>query len=215
MSALDPLRHLKHRLQREVGRVWLRIATRKPNKKNIDKMRGALKIQLTAEEIIQITKAVDQQWPANMLVFGTGHDSEYWHRLNRKGKTLFIEDDLSWVQRAKKVVPYLDIEHMKYDTRRKDWKALIENEKLLSLGLPHQATGHFWNVILVDGPRGYLDSDPGRMKSIFHASVLAAVGTDVFVHDCDREVERTYCDFYMKKFDYIGCVGRLRHYRKL
>ena len=214
MNALNPLRHLKHRLQREFGRILLRSAARNPTENRITKMRNALKIQLTPEEMLLISKSVQQHRKANLLVFGTGLDSEYWYRLNHKGYTLFLEDDLSWVRRAKSVVPYLSIEHMQYDTVRTDWNLLIGKDEDLAVGLPSRAMDHAWNVILVDGPRGYEDSDPGRMKSIYQAASLAKTGTDVFVHDCDREIERKYCDFYLKDFELMGTIGRLRHYKR-
>jgi hypothetical protein len=35
------------------------------------------------------------------------------------------------------------------------------------------------------------------MKSIFVASQLVASGGCVFVHDCDRQVEREYCGHFL------------------
>ena len=56
-----------------------------------------------------------------------------------------------------------------------------------------------WDVLLIDGPTGYLNTHPGRMASIYQAgqqvSRQARRGCgpiDVFVHDFDREVEREW-----------------------
>jgi hypothetical protein len=59
-------------------------------------------------------------------------------------------------------------------------------------------------VIVVDAPAGYANhfeltgrEAPGRMKSIYMASKLVNKGGFVFVHDCDREVERRYATEYL------------------
>ena len=60
------------------------------------------------------------------------------------------------------------------------------------------------------------DSSPGRMQSIYTSSVLAkkSENIDVFVHDCDREVEKVYCDFFFADMELIAEFDRLRHYKK-
>lgn len=54
----------------------------------------------------------------------------------------------------------------------------------------------------------------GRMKSIFMASWLAQQHkkTDVFVHDCNRIVEATYSDKYLRPANLQKSFDRLRHY---
>uniref|UniRef100_A0A0D3GK52 Uncharacterized protein n=1 Tax=Oryza barthii TaxID=65489 RepID=A0A0D3GK52_9ORYZ len=62
--------------------------------------------------------------------------------------------------------------------------------------LPNQLYDVAWDIILVDGPRGYTAASPGRMSAIFTAGVMArsraekGAETDVLVHDYEREVER-------------------------
>jgi len=51
------------------------------------------------------------------------------------------------------------------------------------------------------------------MKSIRFASRVIAVNGDVFVHDCDREVERAFCDRLLEPRNLVEEIGRLRHYR--
>ena len=43
------------------------------------------------------------------------------------------------------------------------------------------------------------DQSPGRMKSIFHSSKLIKDSGDIFVHDCNREVEDIYCNRFLGK----------------
>ena len=73
-----------------------------------------------------------------------------------------------------------------------------------------------WDVILIDGPAGYEDNTPGRMKSIYESSRLIKQGGSIFVHDQEREVEKAYGDRYLQKDNVVAEVkGRatLRHYR--
>jgi glucuronoxylan 4-O-methyltransferase len=79
--------------------------------------------------------------------------------------------------------------------------------------LPNTIEALGWDVILVDAPAGYTDSKPGRMKSIFLAKRLAASPGDVFVHDCEREVERVYCDRFLGREHLTSEVNLLRHYQ--
>lgn len=55
----------------------------------------------------------------------------------------------------------------------------------------------------------------GRIQSIYTASHLASGPgeTDVFVHDCHRDVERAYCDVYFGDSDLLTTVHHLRHYQ--
>uniref|UniRef100_A0A453QIA8 Uncharacterized protein n=1 Tax=Aegilops tauschii subsp. strangulata TaxID=200361 RepID=A0A453QIA8_AEGTS len=55
--------------------------------------------------------------------------------------------------------------------------------------LPNQLFA--WDVILVDGPRGYAASSPGRMSAISpRARKEEGASTDMLVHDYEREMER-------------------------
>lgn len=118
------------------------------------------------------------------------------------------------MKHAAKVVPHLAIDAITYGIVLRDWKVLIKQQDVLSEGIPEIVLGVAWDVILVDAPRGHSDDNPGRMKSIYHASILARTGTDVFVHDCNREVEAVYFDQFLRMERLQGSVGRLRHYRR-
>jgi glucuronoxylan 4-O-methyltransferase len=83
--------------------------------------------------------------------------------------------------------------------------------------LPDEVGSREWDIILVDGPRGWRDDQPGRMKSIFAASRLIGRPGDVFVHDCERAVENVYSNKFLGhenlKRQLDGSSGLLRHYR--
>ena len=70
-----------------------------------------------------------------------------------------------------------------------------------------------WDAILIDGPVGWKNTAPGRMKSIFAAGNLRTSSADVFVHDCNRKVEQVYSDRYLGNDNLVRQVGKLRHYR--
>ncbi|HEX2225191.1 MAG TPA: hypothetical protein VHN15_13405, partial [Thermoanaerobaculia bacterium] len=85
----------------------------------------------------------------------------------------------------------------------------------LALELPLAAAVTSWDLILVDGPAGYADSCPGRMKSLYTAAALARrkPGADVIVHDCDRPLEQAYCERFFHPLELVRELDRLRHYR--
>ena len=86
-----------------------------------------------------------------------------------------------------------------YNTRITDWKTLLEYPSLLDMTLPGYVEEEEWDVIFVDAPGGWNDQTPGRMKSIYLSSRLVKNSYDIFVHDCNREVEDIYCNKYLKK----------------
>jgi hypothetical protein len=96
---------------------------------------------------------------------------------------------------------------------------LLEDTSLLSGTLTNDVEREEWDIILVDAPAGDGDETTGRMKSIFLASRLIRRSGDVFVHDCDREVEDVYCNKFLRKenlkMEYRDPVGLLRHYNMI
>jgi hypothetical protein len=90
-----------------------------------------------------------------------------------------------------------DVIKVNYKTKRFEYQQLLDefkehNYKNLEMILPNKITKTAWDVILVDAPQGSKDSAPGRMQSIFTAWKLADKSTTVFIHDCNREVEKLY-----------------------
>jgi hypothetical protein len=169
-------------------------------------------IHLHAEEIFCIASVIKNKRPCRFLVFGFGNDSSYWVRLNRGGKTIFIEDNPDWysfvLQQHPDYLGYL----VDYGTRRTQWQELLDAPEKLKIDLPVEVISQPYDCILVDGPQGWLDSNPGRMKSIFTASRLVAEEGDIFVHDCDRIIESTYCERYLGSGWLVDQIRRLRHY---
>ncbi|XP_028758675.1 probable methyltransferase At1g27930 [Neltuma alba] len=174
--------------------------------------------------------------PCNFLIFGSGHDSLMWDSFNPHGTTLFLEEDPKWLRSILRRFPVLDVRIMRYGTRLSDADALLssykedcwganvtvrlkgnEGCKLALNNMPEEVYSKDWDIILIDGPRGYEASLPGRMAVIYSAAVMARGRkkpgvTHVFVHDVDRKVERTYAkEFLCLKYK-VSEVGRLWHF---
>jgi len=188
-----------------------------PSDFSISFMRRYNKIQLSAEQLLAVSEAVKRKAPCKLLVFGLGNDSAFWAYLNRDGVTVFLEDNRNWFEeitgKSKKIKAFL----IDYNTKRKDWRTYLNNPSLLSMPLPDDVEKEQWDVILVDAPAAYQDENSGRMKSIFLSSKLIGNSGDIFVHDCDREVEDVYCNKFLKKENFKKEIkakaGLLRHYQ--
>ncbi|KAL6525291.1 hypothetical protein OROMI_030884 [Orobanche minor] len=190
--------------------------------------------QQTLGEISISLKTLQRKSPCNFLVFGLGHDSLMWTSLNHGGRTVFLEEDGSWINQIKKHVPSLESYHVTYDTKRTQADELLlemsnkrrECEEVIDprfskcrlalKGLPDEVYDIEWDLIMVDAPTGYFDDAPGRMSAIYTAGLMArnreTGETDIFVHDVDRVVEDKFskallCEGYLREQE-----GRIRHF---
>lgn len=164
--------------------------------------------QLSREEMTHLISVVSRK-EQNMLVFGTGYDTEIWRDVN-KGETLFLEHDERFVKMGKdKGVNVLKVE---YTTKSDEWKAIINDTDRLKMELPKEVFATEWDIIFVDSPVGPVN---GRMQSIYTASMMGHKNCSchIFVHDCDREIERVYCNKFMQRFKLLKEVRKLRHYK--
>ena len=161
-------------------------------------------VQMQMEELRPIVEAIRSRPGCSLLVFGCGHDSIFWERINADGATVFLEDDPMWITEASSHLERSDVYLVEYGTDLAEWQSLLHAPDLLQLDLPAGVAGRHFDVIVVDAPAGYpghFDQTgrlaPGRMKSIYTASQLVAPGGFVFVHDCDRQVEHAYATEYL------------------
>lgn len=171
--------------------------------------------QATYEEYKLVHDVVGDRAPCNLLVFGVGRDSQLWLEANAGGTTVFLEDVAEWADFARKEVPGIRVHDVRYGTLRVFWHLLKHvPESFRMKDLPQEVEETAWDVILVDAPRGTRWYRPGRMKSIYTASVLGGKsGADVFVHDCHRRVEREASDRFLGSERLAGEAGSMRHYR--
>lgn len=173
-------------------------------------------IQLSASQLRLIILTVKQSAPCRLLVFGLGNDTVFWLQLNRGGETVFLEDNEFWLRRVVGRSRHIKAYLVAYGTRRGDWQKLLESPSELAMSLPAAVEKHSWDIVIVDAPAGYDDNTPGRMKSIYMASQLAKCPGDVFVHDCNREIEDIYSHRFLGEpnlmIEVRSAIGYLRHY---
>lgn len=182
----------------------------------IDELVVANPHQLSRSEYRYLAELIRARREARLLVFGVGRDSPLWLWVNRGGRTVFLESSARWARTVAERIPGIPICPVRYGTRRSRWQELLEGDPAeLRLELPPAITETTWDVIFVDAPTGYDDRCPGRMKSIYAASELARHrdAVDVVVHDCDRPVERAFCDRFFGDDVLVRCFDRTRHYR--
>jgi len=203
-------------LMRIFARPSIKLATLWPSYHAISIMRKLYEIQLSTEQLKIIATTVRRKAPCNLLIFGLGNDSEFWANLNQGGVTIFIEDNQVWFQKVSRKSKQLICYLVNYNTQRKDWRMLLESPSRLSMVLPDDVEKTEWDIILVDAPAGWNEQTPGRMKSIFNSARLIKVAGDIFVHDCNREIENIYCNTFLKKenlkTEINAPMGLLRHY---
>lgn len=171
--------------------------------------------QGTVDEYRYLHDIIAKRAPCRLLIFGVGRDSKLWVRTNEGGTTVFVEHEPEWIALTQRDLPTTRIVRVRYGTRRWQWWLLKEWPSLLWMrDLPADIAEAPWDVIFVDSPQGGKASRPGRMKSIYSASVIAARGdgTQVLAHDCDRQVEQVYCDRYLGRERFVREIHKLRHY---
>ena len=182
-------------------------------------------IQLMPSEIVAIARAIQNHDECKFLVFGLGNDSPAWSELNRNGKTVFLEDNAEWHSRISNQYRHLETYLIDCKTNIDQWQSLLSSPDELQIELPKQLLNEEWDVILVDGPCGSKDwhlsefgtLPTGRMASIFMSSELCKTGGDVFVHDCEREVEDAYTRKHLANnktlVEEVNGRALLRHYQ--
>ncbi|XP_073126970.1 glucuronoxylan 4-O-methyltransferase 1-like [Henckelia pumila] len=188
--------------------------------------------QQTINEISVSLKVLEKKSPCNFLVFGLGHDSLMWTSLNHGGRTVFLEEDKSWIEQIQRQIPSLESYHVVYDTKLTQAEELLEigvkeeckevsdprfsKCQLALKGLPNEVYDIEWDLIMVDAPTGYFDGAPGRMNAIYTAGLMARNRengeTHVFVHDVNREVEDKFSMKFLCEGYFIEQEGRLRHF---
>lgn len=191
---------------------------------------------------IQLTfDVLRRRSPCNFLVFGLGRDSQMWAALNAGGTTVFLEEDKEWYELVLKDNPFLRAHYVKYRTRVDEAGKLLTGYRaepecrpgqadgiaglqhnggcpLALVGLPQEIYEREWDVVMIDAPKGYFPSAPGRMAAIYSAAVMGRGRrgegeTDVFLHNVDRKVEKAFGLEFLCQKNRVGATGRLWHFR--
>lgn len=155
-----------------------------------------------------------------------------WTALNHGGRTIFLEEDKSWIEQIKQKLPSLESYHVVYDSKvhqadelmevgmGEDCKVVVDPRfskcKLSLKGFPNEVFDVEWDLIMVDAPTGYHDEAPGRMSAIYTAGLMARNRedgeTDVFVHDVDRVVEDKFSKAFLCEGYFREQEDRIRHF---
>ena len=157
--------------------------------------------QLRVPELTLILKTIREYPGCRFLVFGLGHDTPLWLKMNKGGKTVFLEDHPKWFERITGEFPQATAFKIDYPHDMTQWRQLLNQpEEELHVALPEGVPLGAWDVVLVDAPQGYKESpeQKGRMSSIFMSAKLVAENGRIFVHDAERDVEKAYSDKYLR-----------------
>ncbi|XP_027064468.1 arabinogalactan O-methyltransferase 2-like [Coffea arabica] len=184
---------------------------------------------LTEKEMGFLLNLISHKSPCNLLVFGQEHQYSVLASTNTGGMTIFLEDDpekLSTITTANNTLVY----KLKYPTLAKDAYKLLKHArkskkcspssgllkqtkcKLALKNLPKVIYELKWDVVLVDGPCGHRPLCPGRMASIYTASLLARENhgnvTNVVVHDIDRMIEKWFSWEFLCENNLVSSKGK-------
>lgn len=172
--------------------------------------------QMNTHEYTAILQTILSIPSARVLVFGVGRDSTLYDEVvPSNGRLVFLEDKLKWIRLTLQYNPNLEVYQVNYNTSYHQWEELLKpsNRHLLELNIPQFIRKMHWDVIIVDGPVGYVS--PGRIKSIYTASELAKNSplTHVFVHDSHRKIEKAYCQKFFRDECFLRKICQLSHYK--
>jgi hypothetical protein len=153
------------------------------------------RIQLSPYQAQVIGGAIRSRAPGcRLLVFGLGYDTDLWLSLNADGETHFVESSAEWMSQAVERNPGLSVSLFDGHGLTVATSSDIAFADLERYPVPAAIADRQWDVIIVDGPKGYRPGDPGRALPIYWAQKLAGPKTHVFIDDYERSLEQRYGD---------------------
>ncbi|MGI9357982.1 MAG: hypothetical protein ACR2ON_01105 [Paracoccaceae bacterium] len=157
-------------------------------------------IQVDKDVACEIAK---KAFGKKMLVFGLGYDSLFWHHAT-KGETYFVEDDEDFIffnkDLLKNIIPYnyhgtsvsKSLDFLKNPS---DYYSLSPPIELIKLAP--------YDVIFVDGPKGFRGDLPGRLHPIKWSSNLINNRGSIYIDDAERELEKKAIEKYLPEARFL------------
>ncbi|KAK4436866.1 protein IRREGULAR XYLEM 15 [Sesamum alatum] len=187
---------------------------------------------LTEKEMRFLWEFLSHRVPCNLLVFGFENQYSSLASMNAGGVTVFLEESFQKTS-AIKSSNNTQVHKIMYTTHASEAYKLLKDARenpncspkiyflkasKCNLGLsnlPRLVYDTMWDVVIVDGPRGDRPDSPGRMASIYTASVLARRGntTHVIVHDVDRMIEKWFSREFLCEENLVSSKGRIQHFQ--
>ncbi|GMI76697.1 hypothetical protein like AT4G24910 [Hibiscus trionum] len=188
---------------------------------------------LAPKEFTFLSNLITRKAPCNLLVFGLQSQYLNLSSINAGGITLFLEDDPykisqnkadsngSLIYKVEYQVPakkaYKMLKHAKENPSCAPHKSLLQQStcNLALRNLPQEVYQLKWDVVVVDGPSGNAPEAPGRMSTIYSASMLARAGktTDVVVHDVHRTIEKWFSREFLCEENLVSAKGQFWNFR--
>ncbi|GJW07866.1 IRX15-LIKE-like protein [Tanacetum coccineum] len=215
-----------HPLPQPIYNTLLHYASLTPNQTHPSRM--------TSPQLKTIADVIRHYPNPNILVFGLTHETPFFHAVNfnGNGRTTFVDESSYLISRLEEKHPTIEAYDVTFVTKVSDLKEniryaktelrkeckpvqnlLFSECKLAINDLPNHVYDVTWDVIIIDGPGGYMPNAPGRLSVIFTAGVLARSKkvkngkTHVFVHEFDREVERDGSEEFLCNENLVEVVG--------
>lgn len=165
-------------------------------------------------EVLHATRFQNKK-PSNLLVFGVGNDSPMWKQINCNGRTVFIEDDLVWMEKVSSAFPELEVHKVDYKSSVMQANEFFQNPSP-DFHIDSTVDSECFDVILIDAPKGYTDEHPGRMIPAYWSDKKAKgclqqenQVTVVFLHDIKRPGEQAimkHCFLGNDGWHHLGIV---------
>lgn len=125
----------------------IELASRWPSYLSVSAMRILNNIQLSTAQLRAISIIVKEKTPCRLLIFGVENDSVFWSRINKEGVTVFIENNKDWYQSITEMCNNIRVFLINYNTKRSDWKMLLDSPSLLDIALPDDVKKEKWDFM--------------------------------------------------------------------
>lgn len=188
---------------------------------------------LMKKEFKLLSDLIRSKAPCNLLIFGLEPQYLKLSSINSEGITVLLEDNPDRISATRAKSNNTRIYQVDYHLpAKKAFKLLkharkspacapslgrLQNStcKLALTNLPQEVYKQKWDVVVVDGPSGHSPEAPGRMSTIYTASIIARAGntTDVVVHDVDRTIEKWFSWEFLCDENLISSKGKLWNFR--